>query len=175
MATFKIDAAHSEIAFKVKHLMISTVSGAFKKFDATAETGKGDFSDVKVTFEADVDSIDTKDEQRDGHLKGDDFFNAEKFPKITFVSTSVERKSDTEYTLTGDLTIRDVTQPVELNVEYNGTVNDPWGQVKAGFEITGKISRKEYNLKWNQLTEAGGIMVGDDVKLHLNVEMTKQP
>ena len=174
MATFKIDAAHSEIGFKVKHLMISNVSGVFKKFDATIESEKEDFSDSKITFEADVDSINTQDEARDGHLKGDDFFNAEQYPKIKFVSTGIEKRADNEYSVTGDLTIRDVTKPVVLNVDYNGTVTDPWGQVKAGFEITGKISRKEYNLKWNALTEAGGMVVGDDVKLHMNVEVQKQ-
>ena len=174
MATFKIDAAHSEIAFKVKHLMISTATGVFKKFDATVESEKEDFSDVKISFEADVNSIDTQNEQRDTHLKGDDFFNAEKFPKITFVSTGIEKKSGNESLVTGDLTIRDVTKPVELVVEYNGTVTDPWGQIKAGFEITGKISRKEFGLTWNALTEAGGMVVGDDVKLHLNVELQKQ-
>ena len=174
MATFKIDAAHSEIAFKVKHLMISTATGVFKKFDATVESEKEDFTDAKISFEADVNSIDTQNEQRDTHLKGDDFFNAEKFPKITFVSTGIEKKSGNESLVTGDLTIRDVTKPVELVVEYNGTVTDPWGQIKAGFEITGKISRKEFGLTWNALTEAGGMVVGDDVKLHLNVELLKQ-
>ena len=174
MATFKIDAAHSEIAFKVKHLMISTATGVFKKFDATVESEKEDFSDVKISFEADVNSIDTQNEQRDTHLKGDDFFNAEKFPKITFVSTGIEKKSGNESLVTGDLTIRDITKPIELVVEYNGTVTDPWGQIKAGFEITGKISRKEFGLTWNALTEAGGMVVGDDVKLHLNVELLKQ-
>ncbi len=173
MATFKIDAAHSEIAFKVKHLMIATVSGVFKKFDATVESEKEDFTDAKITFEAEVDSIDTQNEQRNTHLKSDDFFNAGKFPKITFVSTGIEKNSDNEFKLTGDLTLRDVTKPVTLDVEYNGTITDPWGQVKAGFEITGKVNRKEFGLKWEVLTEAGGMLLGDEVKLHLNVEMQK--
>ncbi len=171
---YKIDAAHSDIMFKVKHLMISTVSGTFKKFDATVETEKDDFTDAKVWFEADADSVDTKNEQRDGHLKGDDFFNAEQFPKITFKSTGIKKLSGTEYKLTGDLTIRDTTKPVELDVEYNGTVTDPWKQVKAGFEITGKINRRGFGLKWNAVTEAGGLVVGDEVKLLLNVEMKKE-
>ena len=174
MATFKIDTAHSEIGFKVKHLMISTVSGVFRKFDATIDSAKEDFSDAKISFEAEVDSISTQDEQRDGHLKGDDFFNAAKYPTIQFVSTSIKAESGNEFIVTGDLTIRDITKPVDLQVEYNGTVTDPWGQVKAGFEITGKISRKEFGLTWNALTEAGGFVVGDDVKLHLNVELQKQ-
>ena len=142
MATFKIDAAHSEIGFKIKHLMISNVSGSFKKFDSTIESDREDFSDAKISFEADVASIDTKNEQRDEHLKSDDFFNAAQFPKLTFVSTGIEKKSDSEFKLNGDLTIRNVTKPVQLDVEYNGTVTDPWGQAKAGFEINGKINRK---------------------------------
>src|SRR3954453_14736575 len=174
MATYKIDVDHSDIMFKVKHLMISTVTGIFKKFDATLEVDEDDLTNARVTFEADVDSIDTKNEQRDGHLKSDDFFNGEQFPKMTFKSTSVEKKGGNEYKVTGDLTIRDITKPVELQVEYNGSTKDPWGQERMGFEASGKINRKEYGLKWSAVTEAGGIVVSDDVKLALNVEMVKQ-
>lgn len=174
MATYKIDPSHSEIVFKVKHLVISTVSGHFGKFDATMTSNNEDFSDAQVSFEADVDSVSTKSEQRDAHLKSDDFFNAEKFPKITFKSTSIEKKGDNEYTLRGDITIRDVTKPIMLNVEHGGSVVDPWGQMKEGFEITGKISRKEFGLKWNALTEAGGAVAGDEVRLQLSVQMVKQ-
>ncbi|MGN6214278.1 YceI family protein [Parafilimonas sp.] len=174
MATYKIDAAHSEIGFKVKHLVISTVSGNFSKFDATMEAEKSDFSDASISFEADVDSISTKSEQRDGHLKSDDFFNAEKYPKLTFKSTSIEKKDDNEYILHGDLTIRDVTKNIALKVEHGGSVLDPWGQTREGFELTGKISRKEFGLKWHALTEAGGAVVSDDVRLLINVEMVKQ-
>lgn len=175
MATYKIDPAHSDITFKVKHLMISTASGNFKKFDATLEAEKEDLTDAKISFEADIDSVDTKNEQRDTHLKGDDFFNAEKYPKMTFKSTSIAKLSDEEYKLTGDLTIRDVTKPVELKVEFNGQVTDPWGMVRLGFEANGKINRKDYGLKWSAVTEAGGLVVADDVKLSLNIEMVKQP
>lgn len=174
MATYKIDAAHSEIGFKVKHLVISTVSGNFSKFDATMEAEKSDFSDASISFEADVDSISTKSEQRDGHLKSDDFFNAEKYPKLTFKSTSIEKKDDNEYILHGDLTIRDVTKNIALKVEHGGSVLDPWGQTREGFELTGKISRKEFGLKWHALTEAGGAVVSDDVRFLINVEMVKQ-
>ena len=174
MATYKIDAAHSEIGFKVKHLVISTVSGNFSKFDATMEAEKSDFSDASISFEADVDSISTKSEQRDGHLKSDDFFNAEKYPKLTFKSTSIEKKDDNEYILHGDLTIRNVTKNIALKVEHGGSVLDPWGQTREGFELTGKISRKEFGLKWHALTEAGGAVVSDDVRLLINVEMVKQ-
>ena len=174
MATYKIDVDHSDIMFKVKHLMISTTTGNFKKFDATLEVTTDDFSDAKLSFEAHVDSIETKNAQRDAHLKSDDFFNAEKFPLLTFSSNKMEKVSGDEYTLTGDLTIRDVTKTVALKVEYNGSTKDPWGMERMGFEISGKIDRKEYGLSWSALTEAGGLVVSDEVKLLMNVEMIKQ-
>ncbi len=173
MSTYKIDASHSEITFKVKHLMITNVTGSFQKFDAAMESEAADFSDAKITFEADTDSITTGSEQRDGHLKSEDFFATDKFPKLTFASTSFKKKSDEDYILTGDLTIRGVTKTVELAVEYGGTVTDPYGQVKSGFEINGKINRKDFGLVWSATTEAGGIVVSDEVKLHLNVQMIK--
>jgi polyisoprenoid-binding protein YceI len=174
MATYKIDVDHSDIMFKVKHLMISTATGYFKKFDATVEANNDDFTDAKVYFEADVNSIDTKNEQRDAHLKSDDFFNAEQFPKMIFKSTSIEKDGSGEYKLKGDLTIRDITKPITLDVDYNGSTKDPWGFERAGFEVTGKINRKEYGLKWSAVTEAGGLVVDDVVKLQMNVEFVKQ-
>jgi polyisoprenoid-binding protein YceI len=174
MATYKIDAAHSEITFKVKHLMITNVTGNFKQFDATLEAANEDFSDASISFEADINSINTNNEQRDAHLKSDDFFAAESFPKLSFVSTGFKKVGDGEFTLIGDLTIRDVTKSIELAVEYGGTMVDPWGQTKAGFEIGGKINRKEFGLQWTATTEAGGIVVSDEVKLHLSVQMIKQ-
>ncbi|HEX7692557.1 MAG TPA: YceI family protein [Sediminibacterium sp.] len=174
MSTYKIDPAHSEITFKVKHLMITNVTGSFTQFDATMESDAADFSDAKISFEADVNSVTTNNEQRDTHLKSDDFFAAEKFPKLSFVSTSISKKSDDKYKLTGDLTIRDVTKTIELDVEYGGTMTDPWGQVKAGFDVNGKINRKEFGLGWGAVTEAGGVVVSDEVKLHMAVQMIKQ-
>lgn len=174
MSTYKIDAAHSEITFKVKHLMITNVTGNFNKFDATLESSAADFSDAKISFEADIDSISTNNEQRDAHLKSDDFFAAASFPKLSFTSTSFEKLNDSNYLLKGNLTIRGNSKPVELAVEYGGTVTDPYGQVKAGFEIGGKISRKEFGLTWSATTEAGGVVVSDEVKLHLGVQMIKQ-
>ncbi len=174
MATYKIDVDHSDIMFKVKHLMISTTTGNFKKFDATLEVTADDFSDAKLSFTADVDSIETKNAQRDAHLKSDDFFNAEKFPVLSFSSSKMEKVSGDEYILTGDLTIRDVTKTVALKVEYNGSTKDPWGMERMGFEISGKIDRKEYGLTWSALTEAGGLVVSDEVRLLMNVEMIKQ-
>ena len=174
MSTYKIDAAHSEINFKVKHLMITNVTGTFKQFSATMESSAADFSDAQITFEADVNSISTNNDQRDGHLKSDDFFNAETYPKLTFVSNKLDKKSDSDYTLTGNLTIRNITKEVSLQVSFGGTMTDPWGQQKAGFEITGSINRKDFDLKWTATTEAGGIVVSDEVKLQLAVQMIKQ-
>jgi polyisoprenoid-binding protein YceI len=173
MATYKIDAAHSDILFKVKHLMITTVTGHFTSFDGTLTAEKEDFTDAAIEFTADINSIDTRDEQRNGHLKSDDFFNAEKFPQLKFVSTSFAKSGDA-YVLKGDLTIRDITKPVELKAEYSGLVVDPWGQTKIGFEAEGKVKRKEFGLSWDAVTEAGGIVVSDEVKIQLNVQFVKQ-
>ncbi len=173
MATYKIDAAHSDIIFKVKHLMITTVTGQFKTFDATLTAEADDFSDAVVTFTADINSVDTRNEQRDGHLKSDDFFAAEKYPELKFVSSSVS-KTDDGLMLKGDLTIRDVTKPIELKAEYAGLMVDPWGQTKVGFEAEGKIKRKEFGLGWDAVTEAGGVVVSDEVKLQFNVQFVKQ-
>jgi polyisoprenoid-binding protein YceI len=174
MAVYKIDAAHSEVTFKVRHLMITNVTGSFNQFDATMESDQDDFSDAKVSFEADTNSVSTNNEQRDTHLKGEDFFAAEKFPKLHFVSTGLKKISDEKYQLTGDLTIRDITKKVDLEVEYGGSVTDPYGQFKVGFEINGKINRKEFGLTWSAVTEAGSVVVSDDVKVNLTVQMVKQ-
>lgn len=174
MAIYKIDPMHSEIKFKIKHLMITNVTGEFKTFDATMESDKEDFSDAKISFEADVNSINTNQEQRDTHLKSDDFFNAEKYPKLKFVSTGLKPIGGSDYEMTGDLTIRDITKQVTLDVEFGGRMTDFYGQDKVGFEINGKISRQEFGLKWSAVTEAGGVVVGDDVKLHLAVQLVKQ-
>ncbi|MCH5600357.1 YceI family protein [Niabella ginsengisoli] len=173
MATWKIDAMHSEVGFKVKHLVISTVSGKFKTFEGTIEAENEDFSDAKISFSADIDSIDTGVTDRDGHLKGADFFEAEKYPKLTFQSTNIVKNGD-DYKVTGDLTLKGVTKPVTLNVEHGGIGPNMYGQTVAGFEVTGKINRKEFGLNWSAVTEAGGIVVGDDVKLVANVELVKE-
>jgi len=172
LTKWTIDTAHSEITFKVKHLVISTVTGNFNTFDAAIETENEDFEDANITFEADINSIDTGNEDRDNHLKSDDFFNAEKHPKLTFVSKSFRKSGAGEYRLIGDLTIRGTTKTVELAAEYGGTVQDPYGNTKAGFEINGKLNRKEFGLTWNAVTEAGSIVVSDEVKLNLNVQFT---
>jgi polyisoprenoid-binding protein YceI len=173
MATFNIDPNHSEVQFKVKHLVITTVTGRFKKFEGNMQAEKEDFSDAKINFTADANSIDTNNEQRDGHLKSDDFFNAEKYPALTFTSKELKKTGGNNYKLTGDLTIRNITKSVELDVEYEGTAIDPWGNTKVGFEIKGVVNRFDYDLKWNTLTEAGGAMVGADIKLALNIQLVK--
>jgi polyisoprenoid-binding protein YceI len=173
MNSWKIDPVHSEIVFKVKHLMISTVTGHFDRFDAAIETSKEDFSDAKITFSADVNSINTKNEGRDGHLKSPDFFDAAKYPALTFVSTSVKKLSDFEMEVTGNLTMRGVTKNVKLAVMYNGTVAGMGGAKVAAFEITGKVNRFDFGLQWNALTETGGVAVSNEVKFEILAEFNQ--
>lgn len=168
-----LDPTHSEVHFKVKHLVISTVTGSFKAFDGSFEAENDDFSNAQIDFSLDVSSIDTNQGQRDTHLKSPEFFDAEKYPKMTFSSTSFTKDGD-DYDLQGHLTIKDLTKPVTLNVEFGGTATDFYGNEKAGFEITGKISRKEFGLTWDAVTEAGAIVVGDEIKLNINVQFAKQ-
>jgi polyisoprenoid-binding protein YceI len=174
MAKWIIDTAHSEVGFRVKHLVISTVSGKFTSFSGEIISDKEDFTDAKISFTADVDSIDTGNEQRDGHLKSDDFFSASQFPAITFTSTGMEHKGGSDYIVKGNLTIRDVTKPIEFKAELGGLQKDFSGQTVAGFELTGKLSRKEFGLKWHAVTESGGIVVSDEVKFFIAVEVVKQ-
>lgn len=171
---WKIDPAHSEITFKVKHLMITTVTGYFKKFDLEVITTTDDFKTAsKIDFTADIKSIDTNNEQRDTHLKSADFFNAAEAPTLKFSGKKYEGNGDVAK-LHGDLTIRNITKPVVLNVEFGGIVVDPYGQTKAGFTVTGKISRKEYGLTWDAVTEAGSVVVGDEIKINTEVQLVRQ-
>lgn len=174
MANYKIDAAHSEIKFQVRHMMITNVTGTFLNFDATMDSQLPDFSDAKISFEADINSITTNQEQRDGHLKSADFFDAENHPKLTFISTNIEKKDEDEFKLHGNITLRGITKPITLDVEYGGTATDGYGQTKSGFELKGKINRKDFGLNWSALTEAGGLVVSDDVKLLMEIQMIKQ-
>jgi polyisoprenoid-binding protein YceI len=173
MATWTIDPAHSEVTFKVRHLVISNVSGKFKSFEGTVESDKDDFTDAKINFSADINSIDTGVEQRDGHLKSPDFFDAANHPKLTFVSTGVSKKGD-DYKVTGNLTIRGTTKPIELAVEYGGQQKDFYGNTVAGFEVSGKIDRQEFGLTWSAVTETGGIVAGNEVKILVHVELHKK-
>ena len=173
MSTFKIDPLHSDIEFKVKHLMISTVNGRFTKFDATMEAELEDFTDATLTFEADVDSITTNITDRDNHLKSDDFFSAENYPKITFKSTEINKLDNGDYAIDGLLTIRDIELPITLSGSYNGNDVDAYGQTKYGFELEGVIKRSEYGLSFNAVGEKGGILVSDEVKLIVSIQMMK--
>jgi polyisoprenoid-binding protein YceI len=174
LTKWSLDPTHSEITFKVKHLMISTVTGHFNKFNLEAETQTDDFSTAKkIEFTADINSIDTNNEQRDAHLKSADFFNKEKFPTLKFSGTKYDANGD-EGKLHGELTIAGITKPLTLNVEFGGIVVDPYGQTKAGFTVTGKISRKEFGLIWNAVTEAGSIVVSDDIKINAEIQLVKQ-
>jgi len=174
LTKWSIDPMHSEVQFKVKHLVISTVSGFFKSFEGSVEADNEDFEHSKIEFSLDINSIDTNQTQRDEHLKSAEFFDAAQYPHIKFKSTSFKKIDDADYELKGDLTIKDVTKPVTLDVEFGGSAADFYGNTKAGFEITGKINRKEFGLTWDGVTEAGSVVVGEDIKLTINAQLTKQ-
>lgn len=171
---WSLDNSHSNVKFTVTHLVISEVDGYFKTFDGSMVSSKPDFTDARIEFSVDVNSINTDNEMRDNHLKGDDFFNAEKFPKMKFTSLEFKKINDKKYELTGNLTIRDVTKKVKFDVVYGGQTKDPWGNQKAGFKAKTTINRLEYGLKWNTVTEAGGAVVGPDVDITINVEFAKE-
>ena len=176
MSTIKwtLDPAHSEVSFKVKHLMISTVTGHFNKFSLVGETGDNDFNTAKkIEFSADIDSIDTNNAQRDAHLKSADFFNIEKNPQIHFTGRSYKVNGD-EGTLSGDLTIAGITKPITLNVEFGGIIVDPYGQTKAGFTVAGKINRKDFGITYNSALETGGVLLGDEIKINAEIQLIKQ-
>ncbi|MCK9203746.1 MAG: YceI family protein [Saccharofermentanaceae bacterium] len=168
-----IDPMHTDIKFKVKHLVISTVTGGFDTFEGSALTDGDNFTNAQVEFSADVNSINTNQADRDKHLKSPDFFDAANHPRLTFRSTSFKNTGGSDYIMTGHLTIRGITKPVELKIDFGGIAKDPYGNIKAGFELTGKINRKEFGLVWNALTEAGGMVVADEVKLQINIELAR--
>jgi len=167
-----VDKAHSNVKFAVTHMVVSEVEGTFKIFDGVVEHSKPDFSDAKIEFIVDVSSIDTDNERRDGHLKTDDFFNVEKYPQMKFVSTSFTPAGDKKYKLAGNLTIRDITKPVTFDVTYGGTITDK-GVVKSGFKAKSTVNRFDYSLKWNNATEAGGLVVSKEVDILVNLELKK--
>jgi polyisoprenoid-binding protein YceI len=174
MSNYILDPMHSEITFKVKHLMITNVTGSFQNFSASMTAASEDFSDAAISFEAAIASISTGNEQRDTHLKSEEFFDATNFPTLSFVSSSLTKKAGSNYTLIGNLTLKGITKEVTLDVEFGGTMTDFYGQFKAGFEISGTINRSEFGLTWSAVTEAGGVVVSDEVKLHMAVQMIKQ-
>jgi polyisoprenoid-binding protein YceI len=171
--TWVIDSVHSDVLFKIKHLLISTVTGSFRKFEGTIISEGTDFSNAKVSFAIDVKSIDTNQPQRDGHLQSGDFFEAEVYPQINFESTSFVNSGGSDYKMNGNLTLKGVTKPIELNVEYGGSEDNGHGILKHGFEVTGIVNRKEFGMTWNKLTDSGGLGLGEDIKLIANIQVAE--
>ncbi|HEY0261862.1 MAG TPA: YceI family protein [Chitinophagales bacterium] len=176
MATTKwaIDPTHSEIGFKVKHMMFTNVSGKFEKFEATVEAEDDNFENAKIEFSAEAASVSTGNADRDNHLKSGDFFDATQFPTLSFKATSFKKINSEDFELTGDFTLHGVTKTITLPVEFGGLAKDPWGNTKAGFAISGKLNRKDFGLNWNATLEAGGVLVGEEVKLAIELQLLKQ-
>jgi polyisoprenoid-binding protein YceI len=171
--SWKIDNAHSLVEFSVRHMMISTVRGRFERFSGTVEFNENDPAASSVDVQIEAASINTNEPQRDNHLRSADFFEAETYPHLTFKSTRVEKVDENNGRIYGELTIRNVTRPVVLETEYNGQAKSPWGSTSAGFTANTKINRKDWNLVWNQALETGGVLVGDEIKIHIELEIVK--
>jgi polyisoprenoid-binding protein YceI len=169
-----IDPTHTEIGFKVKHMMFTNVSGKIVKYDATVETNGDEFSNAQIQFSGEADSITTGNADRDAHLLSPDFFDAVQFPKLSFVGSGFSKLDEGDYELTGDLTLHGITKTVKFPVEYGGLMKDPWGNIKAGFTITGKINRKDWGLTWNAALDSGGVLVSDEVKIIAEIQLVKQ-
>lgn len=172
--SWNLDNSHSKLGFSVTHMLITEVDGKFNDFSGSITSNDDSFEGAKIEFSAKIASIDTDNEKRDQHLEGDDFFNAEKFPELKFVGKTLTKVEGKKYKLVGDLTMRGVIREVELDVVLNGIINDPWGNTRAGFKIEGEVNRFDYNLKWNKALEAGGLIVGEDVKIYAKLELVKQ-
>lgn len=173
-STWVLDPTHSEVGFKVKHMMFTNVSGKFNMYRVEISNQDDDFSSSEISFSADMNTIDTNNTDRDNHLKSGDFFDVEKFPSMTFKSTGIVKKSDSDFVVTGELTIKDVVKTISLDLEYSGLMKDPWGNIKAGLSIEAKINRKEFGLTWNAALETGGVLVGEDVKIFAEIQVVKQ-
>ncbi|MFA8439911.1 YceI family protein [Pueribacillus sp. YX66] len=171
---WNVDTAHSSIDFSIRHMMISKVKGTFHEFDATVEADPNDLTTANIQVSIDLASIDTRNEDRDNHLKSADFFEIEKYPKMTFQSTNIVKKSEDEYDFTGDLTLHGVTKSVTLSAKFEGVVKDPWGNEVAGLSAKGKIKRSDFGLTWNNTLETGGILIGDDVNIAIEIEAHKE-
>jgi polyisoprenoid-binding protein YceI len=169
-----IDPTHSEIGFKVKHMMFTNVAGKFQNYSASIETEGDDFENAKIEFSGAIDSITTGNTDRDAHLLSADFFDAEQFPEIKFEATSFKKIDEADFELKGDLTLHGVTKQVKLDTEFSGLMKDPWGNTKAGFIISGKINRKDWNLNWNAALETGGVLVSEEVRLNIELQFIKQ-
>jgi len=170
---WNIDPSHSRINFKIRHLMISYVGGSFSVFDADIVTQGNDFTTAEIDFWIDPASVSTGDEKRDAHLRGDEFFGVEKYKQITFRAVSIEKKDVDEFELEGELTIKGITRRVKLTVSYGGTVKDPWGKERAGFTLSGKVNRQDWNLNWNSPLENGGVLVGNEVMINCDIELVR--
>jgi polyisoprenoid-binding protein YceI len=169
---WKIDTTHSNIGFKIKHMMFTNVKGNFNSYSASVEMPESNFEKAKLTFEADASSINTNNADRDNHLKSADFFDAEQFPTVKFESTNISKKSDNGYAVTGNLTMHGVTQPVTLNAEYSGLMKDPWGNTKLALSLEGKVNRKEWGLNWNSALESGGVLVSENVNFDIETQFS---
>jgi polyisoprenoid-binding protein YceI len=173
-STWVLDPAHSEVNFKIRHLMIANINGSFEKFDVEAAVENDDFTQSKISFTADAASVTTNNEQRDQHLKSADFFDPAHYPTIRFDAVSSEDvDKDGSYVLNGNLTIKDVTKPQKLDVEFGGIQKDPWGNLKAGFTINGKINREDFGLKWNTALDTGGVLVSEEVRINCEIQLRK--
>lgn len=168
------DKSHSNVSFSVTHMLISEIEGDFRSFEGKIITEDDSFENAEIFLTVDLNSIDTDNENRDNHLKGDDFFNADKYPEMTFTSNKFNKVNDKNYELWGDLTIRDVTKEVKLDVVMNGIITDPWGNTRAGFKLSGELNRFDYGLKWNNLMDAGGLIVGEIITINANIELIQQ-
>ena len=168
-----IDPTHSSVGFKVKHMMFTNVKGNFEKYEATIISDEDDFTNASIEFSADINSINTNNADRDTHLKSGDFFDAENHPKLTFKASSFTKSGD-DYEIAGDLSMRGVTKFVKFPAEFSGLMTDPWGNTKAGLNISGKINRKDWGLNWNSALETGGVLVSEEVKLEIELQLAKQ-
>lgn len=173
-AVWALDPSHSRLEFSAKHMVISSVKGHFNSYNVNVLTDGNDFKTAQIEVTIDAGSINTGNTDRDNHLKSDDFFNAEKYPEITFKGSSVRQLDEEHYKVLGYLTIRGISKPVELDVEFGGIVNDPWGNTRTGFSLSGSIDRFDYDLKWNALLETGGAVVGKTIKINADIELVKQ-
>lgn len=173
-AKWVVDAAHSSLDFSVKHMMIAKVKGTFEAFEAQVEANPEDLTTANIQFSVDLASVNTRNDDRDGHLRSADFFDVEQNPKMTFQSTSIEKTDEGEYAVTGDLTLHGVTRSETFEVVFEGAGKDPWGNEKVGFSGTGKINRSDYGLVYNAVLETGGVLIGDEVKISLEIEASKQ-
>ena len=173
-ADYKIDVSHSNVNFKVKHLAISTVNGRFSDFTGSFQFDPANMKDASGTVTIDINSIDTDIADRDKHLRSADFFDAETYPQMTFQSTGVQVVDEENFKLTGNLTMRGVTKPVTLDVVYNGMAKDPWGNTRVGFTAEGKLNRKDFGLTWNKLMETGGLVVGEEIRIIIEIQAIQE-